>query len=534
MKSLKIILGILFAIVLMVVTGVYWGKIWINDNLDSVINTDPDRKYNFNFDQVEVNLLSQGILINEVKITPIGDQVGVSVESEVLQVKLNQVNILKLLSKKILEIKNLSFIQPVFDIHIPIESVQEDKPGAALQALFGDILFRGEIQNFELTQAKAIFLVGEDQFGSLNNLTILATELSTDSLKLNYPIPFDFQRVHISIDSIDYNLGNGQRFKTGKIDFDTDSQQLKMYSLTLMYPNGLQEASTEKEFQVDLVEFKLDSLILSGIEANSNLYSNLDVRAQKLNVNGFFLEDFRSKNLSRPPDEVKPLFQRLLQKVNFPLKLDTLELTNCAIVYGESVPGKNESWQFYLDNLNGNLVNITTIPEYQSVYKQLDGNFTGKIKNSGNLRIGLTIPYDQDAFDMEVELTSFPLSKINEILNPIMNGEIITGNLVRLNIKIKADSIRSSNQFIFDYDDLKIELHQKGGDKKNKLTSTLANIALNSSNLPGEKRYLTANYTTRRNQYCGPFNLIWKSTKEGIMQIVPGGMAREILNSSGN
>lgn len=164
----------------------------------------------------------------------------------------------------------------------------------------------------------------------------------------------------------------------------------------------------------------------------------------------------------------------------------------------------------------------------------MDGNFTGKIKNSGDLSIGLTIPYEQDEFDMEVELTSFPLPKINEILNPIMNGEIITGNLARLTIKIKADSIRSSNQFIFDYDDLKIELYQKGGDKKNKLTSTLANIALNSSNLPGQKRYLTANYTTQRNQYRGPFNLIWLSTREGIMQIVPGGMAREILNSSGN
>jgi len=532
MKFLKVIVGILFAIVLMALASVYWGKTWINDNLESIINTDPDRKYNFNFDKVEINLFSQAILINEVKITPIGDQVGVSVESEVLQVKLNQVNILKLLSKKILEIKNLSFIQAVFDIHIPLESIEEDKPGAALQSLFGDILSRGEIQNFELTQANAIFLVGEDQFGSLNNLTILATELSTDSLKLNYPIPFDFQRVHISIDSIDYNLGNGQRFKTGKIDFDTDSQELKMYSLSLLYPDGQQEASTEKEFQVDLVEFRLDSLILSGIEANSNLYSNLDVRAQKLNVKGLFLEDFRNKNLSRPPDEVKPLFQGLLGKVNFPLKLDTLELTDCTIMYGESVPGKNDSWQFNLDNLNGKLVNITTITEYQSVFGHLVGNFTGKINNSGNVRIGLKVPYDQDAFDLEVELTSFPLPKINEILNPIMNGEIITGNLARLNIKIKADSIRSSNQFIFDYDDLKIELYQKGGDKKNRLTSTLVNIALNSSNLPGGKRYLTANYTTQRNQYRGPFNLIWKSTKEGIMQIVPGGVAREILINS--
>jgi hypothetical protein len=534
MKFLKLFSGIILGLVILVLIGVLWGKSWINSNLESVLNSDPDRKYNFNFERVEVNLLSQGIFIHEVKITPIGEQEGVYVAGEVLLVKLNQVNMLKLIFNQTLEIQNLSFDQPEFEIFIPEEPSKEDQPGDALQGLFGDILSRGEINNFELKEANALFMVGEDQLGSLTNLTILATDLATDSLKLNYPIPFEFQRIHIGIDSIEYVLGNGQHFKVKQIEFDTDLQQLKMYSLSLLYPNGLREASEEKEFQVDLVEFRLDSLILSGIETRSNLYSDLDIRAEKLDVMGLFLEDFRNQQLPRPPDEVKPLFQGLLRQVHVPLKLDTLQLTDCTIIYGESVPGKNEFWQFQLDGLNGNLVHITTIPEFQAVYGQLDGNFSGKIKNKGELSIDLKIPYEKDEFSIEVELTSFPLPTINEILNPIMNGEIVSGNLARLNLKMNADSIRSRNQFTFDYDELKIELYQKGTTKKNRLTSALANIAVNSSNLPDGKKYLTATYITSRNRYRGPFNLIWESTKEGIMQIVPGGVAREILNSSGN
>lgn len=534
MKFLKVLFGVVLAIALLVVVGVYWGKSWISTNLESVINEDPDRKYNFNFDKVGVDILRQRIRIDEVKITPVGKQEGVFVEGQVLEVRLSQVNLVKLIFQKTLQIHNLTFVQPEFDIHIPLESSKKDKPGDALQGLFGDILSRGEVRNFELSEANALFLVGEDQLGSLSNLNILASELGTDSMRLNYPIPFDFRQIQISIDSIDYILGNGQHFKSGKIAFDTDAQQLSISSLSLLYPEGLIKASKEKEFQIDLVEFKLDTLVLSGIEARSNLYSDLDIRAQKLELKGLFLEDFRNKNLSRPPDEVKPLFQGLLEKVDFPLKLDTLALTNSAISYGELVEGTNKAWQFHLDDLNGDLVNITTIPEFQSVYEQLEGKFSGKINKSGNLKIDLKIPYGRDEFDMNVELTSFPLPRLNEILIPIANGEVVSGNLAKLSIRVKADSIGSSNQFRFDYDDLKIELYRKNEEKKNWVTSSLANIALNSSNMPGDNKYLTANYTTKRHRYRGPFNLIWKSTKEGIMEIVPGGLAREILNATGD
>lgn len=532
MKLLKIFLGIFLGLLLLIIVGVYWSKTWINSNLESVINADPDRKYNFNFDQVEVDLFKMAILINEVKITPLGEQEGIFVEGEVVQVMLSQVHIFKLIFNKALDINELAFSQPEFIIHIPLENSAKEKPASALQGLFGDILSRGKIRNFQLGRASAVMLVGEDQIGSLNNLNIVATEIATDSLKLNYPIPFDFQRILISIDSINYLMGNGQVFKVGGIEFDTEPQRLLMNSLSLNYPEGLRNVSTQNEFQIDLIEFKLDSLILSGIEATSNLYSDLNVRGSKLELKGLYLEDFRNKNLPRPADEYKPLFQGILQKINFPLKLDTLTLTNTTIIYGEMVEGKNVEWQFQLDNLNGDLVNISTIPEFQDAYGKLNGKFTGKIKGSGNLDFYLKIPYDRDEFDMDINFTSFPLTKINEILKPIMNGEIISGDLTRLNFKIHADSIRSTNQFRFDYDNLKIELFQKGTEKKNRLTSTLANIALNSSNLPGDKRYLTANYTTVRNQYRGPFNFIWKSTKEGIMQIVPGGIAREILRSS--
>lgn len=532
MKFLKITAIIILILLGLVWLGVNLGSKWVNKNLESIINSKPDRKYNFNFDQVDFDLIKRVILISEVQISPVGVQEGVFVEGHVSQVLLNKLDLRKFFFNKEVDIKELMFSNPEFVIHIPVGNPKKEKAGEAMKGLFGDILARGGIENFEVGQASASIIMGEEQIGRMSNFNIIASELSTDSLKWNYPIPFDYGRILISIDSMDYSMPNGQIFKSGKISFDTQIQQVKLEKLSLKYEDGIRKASTLKEYQADLIDFELDSLIFSGVEANSNLYSDLDVRARKLEIAGLVLEDFRNKNLPRPKDEVKPLFQGMMEKINFPLKLDTLRVTDGAIVYGESVPGTNDHWQISIDHLNGDLVNITTIAEHQANFQHFDGSFTGKIKGNGDLNLTLKVPYEKDEFDMVVDLTNFPLPKVNDILKPILNGEIVTGKLSKMNLKIYGDPKKSTNVFRFDYADLKVELYQKGAQKKNKFLSTAANIALNTSNMPGEKKYITADYMVTRNPYRGPFFLFWQSIKEGIGRIVPGGAAKELLKTS--
>ncbi len=530
MRFLKIAIIVFVSIFALGGIGVFFGVKWVNNNLESLINSNPDRTYNIKFQTLDFNYLSRVIFISEVTISPVGDQEGVFVDGRVDQVELNQLNLWRLFVHKELVLKELVFVEPLLVVYVPEDNPDEQKAGEGLKSLFGDILSRGKIENFRLGQAGVQVMRNGDQIGTLSNFNIHATELETDSLKWNNPIPFDYGRILVSIDSADHKLASGQLFKSGKIAFDSKSQELKVISPSMKYGESLIEASSKMEFQVDLIEFELDSLVFSGLEANSNLYSYLDIRARKLEVSGLKLDDFRNKNIPRPPDEYKPLFQGLVQKISFPLKLDTLRLLDGAISYGEAVAGKNETWKFQLDQINGTLVNVTSIPEYQESLENANADFTAKIDGEGEMTIDIDIPYDRDEFDLNVVLTDFPLVKISEILNPLMNGKIETGDLRKLEILMHADSTGSSNQFTFDYADLKLEMFGKNGGQKNGLKSLIANVLLNQSNLPGEKNYLQADFFTVRNQYRGPFHLIWNSTKDGMMRIVPGNAAREIMN----
>ena len=532
MKSLKILAVVVLTLLGMFVLGIFWGKNWVDRNLESVINAEPDRKYDFRFDQIEFDFFKKVILISEVKIAPVGVPKGVFVEGRVLQVFLNNFSVLKLLLERELEINELMFFQPEFVIYIPQGNPTEEKAGEAMKSLFGDVLSRGGIENFQVGRANGVVMYGTDQVGSFSNFNLIATELHTDSLKWHYPIPFDYGRIVMSLDSLDYLLGNGQHLKTGEISLDSHKEQFKLKNLRVTYSDDLKKVSQGMKFQTDLVQFRLDSLVLSGVEANSNLYSDLNVRARKLEVAGLKLEDFRNKDLPRPKDEPKPLFQGMIGKITVPLKLDTLRITNAAFSYGETVAGKHESWRIHFNELNGDLVNITTIPEIQSGFKYFEGNFTAKIEGNGSLKIKLKVPYDRDEFDLELDFANFPMPKINQVLKPIMHGDIVSGDLVRMNMKIHGDPIKSTNTLRFDYTNLKIELFKNGTHKKNKLLSALANVAVNTSNLPAEKHYLTAHYSVVRNPNRGPFHLVWQSTKEGMMKIVPGAAVRSILKPS--
>ena len=268
-----------------------------------------------------------------------------------------------------------------------------------------------------------------------------------------------------------------------------------------------------------------------GVEANTNFHSDLDVRARKLIVTGLNLTDFRNKAKPRPKTEVKPMFQGMIMRLNFPLKLDTLQIVNGQIAYGENVPQKGESWQIHWTNLNGQVFNLTSIPENQSLFGQFEARIQGELKGDGKLDFNLRVPYEREEFFLEVALSNFDMTTLNSTLKPIMNGKITSGHLDRLKMVIHSSETLAKVDMIFDYRDLKLELFNKKGDKKNIFSSSLANLALNHSNLPGDKKYLTPSYALIRNKTRGPFFLIWQSTKEGMMKIVPGGAAKKLLEA---
>ncbi|WP_026950376.1 DUF748 domain-containing protein [Algoriphagus mannitolivorans] len=508
--------------------GWYWQK-WVNENLESLLNQNVESDYQFKLGEVDFRIFERSIFLKNLKIISLKSDTVSHVRGEIEQAFLKNVHLARLLLKKQLLIDELGFIHPTIQVNLFSNTDKKEMPESTLQHFFGDILSKGEIKNFRLSQGAAIFYEEGARKGTAYNLGILVNGLETDSIKAQYSIPFDYQRVYFSFDSLVYEVEEGQYLRLGKMRLDSKLERLSIKNISLLYQEELEKVARQKDFQYDLIELKMDSLKLSGFGPEIRLDYDFDVRARKLELFGLDLKDYRERRLPRPKDEVRPMFQGMISQVNFPLRLDTLEIVDSQISYGESVPGSGENWTIQFKEMNGHIINLTTIPEYQTEKKNFELDLVTSLEGSGNLKAKILVPYDKEEFFMDLDFNNYSLHHLNPMLRPIMNGEIAQGHLDRMKMTIQANEFTANVQLIFDYRDLKVELYNKTGQKKNKLLSGLANVAIHQSNLPGDKKYLGPNYMVSRNRTRGPFHLVWKSTKEGIMQVIPGGLAKELF-----
>ncbi|TDQ18373.1 uncharacterized protein DUF748 [Algoriphagus boseongensis] len=531
-KLFKFLIVLSIGLVLLGGALAYFGERWFNNHLEDIFNQNPERKYDFHLKEVRLNLLGRSISLDDLEINSRNLDSTNRVNGKIRKAIFRKVQLIDLIFKKHLVLDDLEFLDPFFEVQLFSSQKEKDSPGDALQNFFGEILYRGKIKNFILYRGNAEIRLDSIQKGGFYNLGILATELETDSIKVQYPIPFDYKRLVFSFDSLSYQLDKDQNLKLGKMQFDTDLHEFTLKSISLTYAEGLMKYAKSQSVQKDFVEIQIDSLKLTGFAHDIRLYSGLDVRGEKMELFGFILDDFRDKAHPRPKDEDKPMFQGLISRIDFPISLDTLKFTNTTLSYGESVPEKGENWRIHFDDLNGVILNLTTLPENQAKKGTFDIGFSSKLNGLGKMQTKITVPYEKDEFELEVDLRDFPIAKLNDILKPIMNGEITNGHLDRMRLKMKANESQAQVNFIFDYTELKVVLFKKSGKKANKLVSILANLAINNSNLPGEKRYLSPSFIQPRNKFRGPFNLIWQSTKTGMLEVIPGGAAKEILNSN--
>lgn len=533
-RLLMFLIGIVLILGLVGYSLAIYGEKWVNDNLESILNQNPDQKYEFKLGEVDFKIFEGAIYLKNLKINSLLPDTVTHVRGEIEEAFLRNVHPLKLIFNRHLLIDDLSFIHPTIQVNLFANAEKKDRPGSALQEFFGEILSKGEIENFQLTRGAAVFFENGSRSGTIYSLGILVNGLQTDSIKVQYPIPFEYKQVKFSFDSLVYQLADGQSLKLGKMHFDSELEQFALEDISLKYQEDIRQFARKQLYQKDLIEVEVDSLKLTGFGPEIRLHSDVDIRARKLELFGLDLRDFRDKALPRPKEDIKPMFQGMITQVNFPLRLDTLKITDSKISYGESVPQKNDFWTIHFDKLDARIVNLTTIHEYQKEKKSFDLEMSSSLEGFGQVNAKIVVPYERDEYQLDLDFRNYSLPQLNQLLRPIMNGEIASGKLDRLALSLKATEKTARVNLIFDYKELKVDLFNKSGEKKNKLMSSLANIAINQSNMPGEKKYQQPNYTVIRNQYRGPFHLIWKSTKEGILEIIPGGAAKEILMSTGN
>jgi len=515
-------------IVLILLFGISKVLEWVLESrFENFINSKPDRNYNITYEDFDLHTFFTGITLNNVNITRLNKTIGTVVNGNVDFAELTGFKWMSYLFSKDLRVDGIEFNSPEFRVSIVEDTLFKvhNKNTRSLQSLFSDILSRANLNKFLIQDGYVVITQGDSLVkGEVNRLNIRASEIETDSLQLSHLIPFKLGSLEVQIESMFYQLNSNTKAKLGNFNYSIADGSLDLKNLSLEHDKNWVEISKERGIQDDVVEFELKSLSLSGVDFSSQFWNNLDVEAKKMEIDSLCLSMKRNKNLKRPKDVKKDMFKGMIDKLIYNVDLDSINITNTTFNYGELGAGKQHTGVITLNAINGSLTQFSTFPERKKKLGEFKANLTARLNNAAEMTINLEVPYDKDRFKIHTTLKDLDMRKLNSSLEPLMGVNINEGRLKNLDFYMNASFYQSQNTLVMDYEDLQLSVYEDYNDgthhKKGFVTS-LANAAIRKENLPGDKKYYTASYTTKRNIYRSPVQHIVAGVLDGVKYIVP-------------
>lgn len=524
----RILIGILVFLFL-IVSANFALEYWLEYKVKTLLNADSDRKYNLLFDEVNIDLLSRKIGLNSIRIVPREEQLGIRVNGSIHEILFSDVRYWDLLLKNQVSIGELHLRKPSFRLVRQDSTVGGKDNSKAFQDLFGDLIKRGKIQDFKLSDGTAELFFGRDslyRFGQFTDLAIHAIGLKTDSLILTHPVPFEVEQITSSLKNFKLYLTEDQTFSIQSFDFDYRSKTLLLEGLSLTYEIPLEEVAQKDEYQRDVISFDLKQFKVEQLDANSNLYGNWTIIAGLASLDSLVVYDLRDKNIPRKPEDEKPMFAGMLKNLPLPLKIDQVRIRDSYISYSEIGEGESEPATLSFENLKAeihNLVSIDSLQNKDSMEMKVTTDFMGK----GAVKADFMISFEESYYDLDLTMGQMDLVQLNPVIERLAHMRIESGQLHRLKLEMRAQSAGSENKVWFDYTDLKIEiLNGDNGNRKSGFKTLMAGLAISKENRSQDKNYRMAQFRAQRNPYRGPFNFMWETTKTGLEEIVPSGAAK--------
>lgn len=524
MKKIVIRILIVLGLLFLVLKGTEW---WLQRNFKAKINSNPDRAYNIEYEEFDLHTLFKGITLDKVRIRPRKKiEGGATIIGNVEYATLKGLVWADLLFGKALNINEIAFKQPVFEITLKTDTVKK-AGGNSIQNLFGDILSRADLRSFRIENGSIVLMEPKSGNikGKINKLNIVANELETDSLQLTNLIPFNLGSLKVDIEEIKYDLNEYTHLSLASIRYDLKQKEISLKGLSMGYSIDWVEVSNKLGIQNDVIELDVKEISIHDLEPSSNFYLYLDIRANKVLIDSLDIKLQRNKNLPRPADFVKPMFNGMISSIPVPIEIDSIQILNSTLTYSELGVNKAESGNIILKNIDGIIRGLTNIPEKQKTLEKLEANLTTNLNGYAPMDVDLIVPYDQEAFQLSVAMAQMELNNFNAMLIPLAGVEIKSGELQKLAYNMKAGPNQSQNKLIFDYDNLHVKLIKEKENhkyKKRPIISSIADAAVKTNNFPEHKNYLTATYTTERNKYRSPVNYIIQGLIKGAARIVPG------------
>jgi len=500
-KGSKIILG--FIVVLVVIaTAVIGGNIFIENKLKTALRKNL-KGAEFNYEEVNASLLGRSASLSK----SLYKKAGIQITAE--EIEIDGIDILEYLSNKKIVISTLKITKPEVTIYSEAQKEKDSSKNGDSAKL--DLLIESiEVADgsFEITKSDS---VKEQLFASIPTLTL--KDLRVDQKTLKNGLPFNYEQLQMTSDSLFFNLDDQHDLYVEKIQMDGSSLDIKEIVIRPLY--GKQEFQQHIPYEKDRFDLNIEELALNSF--SWNLKNNaLSLISENIEIVNGDLKIYRDKRV-KDDTRTKPMYSKMIRELPVKLKLDTIEVKNLAIQYEELVKAKRGAGKVTFENLNASIYNVTNMGIAKKDFTRTDIDVQTQFMGEAKLNVNwnFDISNKADAFTISGQMDRISSEGINEFMEPALNIRA-EGGIRDMRFNFAGNNQSSTGDMKLIYDNFKVEVLQDEEEEKNKVLSALANLIVNNEATSAEKEQ--KNINTQRTQTKSFWNYLWKNIRNGALK----------------
>ncbi len=303
------------------------------------------------------------------------------------------------------------------------------------------------------------------------------------------------------------------------IRLSTEHESITMNELKVIPKYPKHEFSAAMGYQTDRIDFSTSDLKFSGFDFSNFLFSG-ELIIDKLHLNKFSLDAFRDKSVPFPDWIQKKMPQTMIRSIPISLRLDSIELSNGMITYGERLKKDLNDGEITIEDFNAMIFNITN-DTLTSESITVDAHFNLMGEGETHTRLVLPLGPADDSIYFHGHSKKMDLSVFNPMSVNLFGVSITKGKGQIQEAMLYGNKDQMLGHIYFPYKGFKIQMvnrhtGKKGGIGDGILTFLANEILLKSNNPKFIGKLRIGEVYAKRNPQKAVFNYIWKSMLSGI------------------
>lgn len=270
------------------------------------------------------------------------------------------------------------------------------------------------------------------------------------------------------------------KFSIRNLVVNTDEEYLAFDSLEVQNRIPRDSFFARQAFEKDYISFSTGKVRADALRPV--LYQkDTAISVRKLTIDPLYFTVERDKRVPDDTTKYRPLMTRMLNRLPFLVKVDTISLQRSVIWHNVIDEKTEKEGTIFFTNVNGYLSNVKNYDLAPD--DSLRMNMQSLLMGAGDLRVQFREAYGDSlqGFLLAARMGGMDMDELNRLMMPLFNVRADRGRILNLTMRVKGTDDLAYGNMVVNYNKLKVSLLNEE-NKKRTLMSWLANIFLRGKN----------------------------------------------------